>query len=243
MALIELAKYHALGILCKHRRPEFFNFTKNLIKVNVESYENVNNDCFIDQFMKILCSGAKINQYKDRVEKAFFKCRSSVNYCSDEENIWLTISHGDFYINNVMFRHSIDGNPVGIKIIDFADASYEICLIDLPYFLMSNCNKEVVAKHIDELLNIYYHTFVELLKRFGIDVTSYTREDFDQQLKVGAQGKFLHVTAGLKFMSVDLDKNFDFEDFFKVVATYENNENFFERANLVVQNYIERNWI
>lgn len=238
LALTELAKYHVLGIVCRQKKPEFFNLAKNPIDACVHSRARFF-DGFIDQLRTILCSDSRIAQYEDRLKFSLSRGWGGKH----PENMWTTFTHGDFRVNNILFHHDGNGKPTEVKFVDFQNSSCNTGLRDLPYFLFCSCDEQVVTNNIDELLKTYYEAFVAFLVRFKIDSILYTKESFNEDFNVEARDMLLLITMGLKFMTINVANDFDIDDYFKVLVTSENSINFLNRMNAVVQNYVKRNWI
>lgn len=242
VALTELAKYHALGIVCKQQNTEFFKLAKDIMEMNPVTITNEVDDLIV-QIRDILCSDIRISPYEDRMKKEFSEGWSKVLFTKQRDNIWMTFTHGDFWINNMLFLHDEYENPIGIKFVDFQVANYNASPRDLPYFLLCSCNLEVASNHVDELLKIYYETFVDTLNKMKCDSSSYTRDSFDEQLKLEANDMFLRVVVAFVFVTTDVTEDFNYKDTAQTVEFCRSNRNFIERANVAVQNYINRNWI
>lgn len=240
LALTELAKYHALGIVCKHRKPEFFEFAKSKLKAKMitsdDGFGKITN-----RFREILCSDPRVARYEDYVKKSFSQGWEGLMTRRSTDNIWTTFNHGDFWVNNIMYRHDESGKPVQVKFVDFQMPNFNAGLRDLPYFLNTSCQNEVIANQYDEMLSIYLEVFVETLKKCGLDASEYTREKFDQQLKMEQSGMLLSIATAMKFMTLDEDQEFDLNKLVSVMLS-ENNEFYKDKVYLLVKTFVERDW-
>lgn len=71
----------------------------------------------------------------------------------------------------------------------------------------------------------------------------YTRDSFDEQLKLEANDIFVRIAMAFVFVTLDVTDDFDFKDTARVAELCRSNKNFIKRANFAVQNYVRRNWI
>lgn len=237
LALSELAKFHVLGIVCKQRRPTFFEQAQKPIEA---THMSSNSGTEKNGFKKNLCADPRLAQYEDRINQAFSRDRKTVK---QPNNIWMTFNHGDFWVNNMMFSYDESEKPIGIKFIDFQISNYNTSLRDILYFIFTSCNKELVANNLDELLTIYHKSFFAFLARFKIDSTPYSKESFDKQLKEEAGDMFVYITCALKFMTLEVGQDVDLNNMIAEVLLGKSGKDFTERVNVLVQQFVKRSWI
>lgn len=242
LALIELAKFHALGIVCQQQRPEFFDLAKGPIEVSMVTDSRVFDDMH-DKFVKMLCANPKISQYEERIKKAFSTGSGNTILDKKSKNIWKTFTHGDFWVSNILFRHEPNGKPVDVKFVDFQVANYDAGLKDVSHFLFGSCNTEVVTHSFDELLIIYYETFLSILVRFGMDLSPYSRVSFDEQFKEEARNMFTYIMISMKFTTTDAGQDFEMKNIINDVVLGKCSEDYIERVNVLVQQYMKRVWV
>lgn len=241
LAAKNLAIYHAIGIVCNKRKPEFVKTARATTDAQfinkMDDFEMVN-----DQVREIICSDSRVDIYKDRIKKCF-DFGWEVILQPAVENEWSTFTHGDFWVNNMLFHHDDRGNPDKIKFIDFQLTQYNTCLRDLPYLMFTSCNMEVLKNHLEEFLSTYYNSFVQTLQKLKFDASLYTRENFDDILKREASSMLVFVTMALKFITLDVDQDFDLNDMMKLVMMTEVNDIFRDRMLVAIETYVAKNWI
>ncbi|CAG0882245.1 unnamed protein product [Cyprideis torosa] len=93
-----------------------------------------------------------------------------------------TLTEGDYWINNMLFRHEIkDGRevPVEVKLVDLQMAHYVHPCFDLVYFLFGASNSQQ-RNPLDKLLRTYYDTFFNILFQVGspFSRSDYTYDEF-----------------------------------------------------------------
>lgn len=105
LAINELARFHALGIALKHFNPEIFEEAKKTFSefpfymIDSEYQEIINST------IKLICRDTRIAQYENRIRALVLTPEDWKNFQEGEIiEPWLTIIHGDFWVNNIMFR-------------------------------------------------------------------------------------------------------------------------------------------
>lgn len=87
-----------------------------------------------------------------------------------------TISHSDFWVNNMMLRYNANGTPDEIKIVDFQIPNFNSAAIDLVFFLMSSVESELVEKDLDHFLEFYFNELNWCLMANGCPMEDFTYE-------------------------------------------------------------------
>ncbi|CAG0895490.1 unnamed protein product [Cyprideis torosa] len=99
-----------------------------------------------------------------------------------------TLTQGDCWINNMLFRHETkDGKeiPVEVKLLDLQMARYVHPCVDLVYFLFGVSDSQQ-RNPVDKLLRIYYDTFFNILFEVGspFSRSDYTFDEFEADFQV-----------------------------------------------------------
>jgi len=93
----------------------------------------------------------------------------------------LTIGHGDFWSNNLMFHHDADGKPDEMILIDMANNAYGHPTIDIIYFLYVNTDAAFRKNYTRPVLLEYFNTFDTYLKQAGFQ---FTFENFQKEYEL-----------------------------------------------------------
>lgn len=190
-AVKELAKLHAMIIALKTKRRDFF---ENIVLPALKPPANETaKKCVMDMIQKahtdIKCIEAA-KPYLDDVEKTLHCENDEGNNSNQLEDLWATLVHNDFWVNNMMFCHDISGRITGMKIVDFQLCIHDYGVNDLIFFLISSSNKEVIDNNLDEVIDLYYNFFINILNKLGVDTKEYSKTKFLDLLNKCAPSKF-----------------------------------------------------
>ncbi len=93
----------------------------------------------------------------------------------------LTITHGDFWSNNMMFSHDgATGLPTSIKLIDFQMMGRGHPAADICYFLHINTDRDFRREHLQGLLRDYFDVFSGYL---GSDMEDFSFDQFEEEFQ------------------------------------------------------------
>ncbi|XP_030767109.1 uncharacterized protein LOC115890898 [Sitophilus oryzae] len=161
---------------------------------------------------------------------------------------WATISHGDFWVNNVMIKPQPGKEPL-VKLVDFQGCRYQSFARDVVFFFLTSLRNDVHKEHFDDLLRCYYDEFTKLLKPFDLDL-ELTYDEYLKELETAAKDGetkhaifFSNIVFGEKNSSVDVAV--EDVDFFAMISKKIENMNEFQRAKLIliVSEVCERDWV
>ena len=104
MAILELARFHALSIALRHKEPEMFEEAKRVISVFPFNMDNAEFEEFSPRICEAVCQDPRVARYKDRIKKtldANSDWKETMLLIPNDP--WISFSHGDFWVNNIMF--------------------------------------------------------------------------------------------------------------------------------------------
>jgi hypothetical protein len=241
MAIKTLARFHALGIACKHHRPEFFN-TEVLAHAKVVPFESCRN--LFDVMYSKLCEDPRIAEHREALDMLLGSKMKSIYFEHVAKEPWLSVAHLDMWTNNILYRKDEEGNLHNIKVIDFQNYIYSSPLRDLPYFLCTSTARDVFFTKIDELLDLYYETFIDILKKMHCDVEPFSRSSFDRQLIIDSSIEFFHSILAIKFFYAQIDVNtYNSSQLESVIINSKLIPSGYDKWYDIVVTYIKRGWI
>lgn len=92
------------------------------------------------------------------------------------------LGHGDFWLNNMMFKLNADKEPEDVLLLDFQGCSWSGPGLDLHYFITSSVHNDVKIDCYDELIKHYHEQLLESLKKLKYDQYVPTLDDLYQDL-------------------------------------------------------------
>ncbi|XP_031781533.1 uncharacterized protein LOC100678411 isoform X1 [Nasonia vitripennis] len=157
---------------------------------------------------------------------------------------WSTVIHADFWINNFMFhRDQQSGSIDGVKFVDFQNYVIMSPLRELVFFLTTNLSAEVMEHSFDDLLDLYYKNFIEVLKRLDIDTKVFSRDKFDERIKIDGFKEFLHCPFFIKIMTAEVDDPDKVKNFFGLLMEEKLDSLFMEKLRRCVKKFVEKGWL
>lgn len=198
----DLAKFHALPIALKLLKPQVFKdkILPSLIQnKGLEQLPEEVGKAFHESIMEGAREIEELQPYLERVQKV-------VDYAAEHPFVlrpppnepWGTMSHSDYWTSNTMLLRDENGKPLKNKMVDLQLMTYNSALRDLVFFLFTSVVNSVLDQHYDELIRIYYDSFVDNLKDFDLDLAPFSWEAFQKELAEIGPTEVYHVLVMLK---------------------------------------------
>ncbi|XP_017022757.1 uncharacterized protein [Drosophila kikkawai] len=196
-SLTALAELHACSFILQKRDPEKFRelvasvkkdnlFTPNVEEVTIEfgkaqlrRARNILDDTDGDH--------AEVAAMREVLERCEKYLKSLALYCVDgkSQSPHAVICHGDFWNNNILYRHEPLGRPVEAKLIDFQMSRYAPPVLDIVHYLFACTEKQLRDEHFPEFMNAYYNTLDQRLASCDLRLEEiYPRSVFNRQLQL-----------------------------------------------------------
>lgn len=182
---IELSKFHAMSFVLKAKKPEAFKSFKqmknNMYSVmTTESMKHLAPEN-IERAAKLFENGKVQDKILSFKKDLWERVRDNVD--GEFAEPYSVICHGDVWINNVLYNYDQD-EINDIRIVDWQMTYYGSGCTDLTLYLFTCMNKLNRDDCQVELLNCYYESMKEFLKKFSIDIEStYPLRKFQDHLK------------------------------------------------------------
>ncbi|XP_069690930.1 uncharacterized protein [Periplaneta americana] len=203
-----LARFHAASVALKDRNPEILQpfMTSEVLDVMGKSFKY----SFPPMFTNV---AEKIKNWPENGERYYNKILnlapgSAARYVEErkrDENDFNVLSHGDLWINNMMFAYSKDNKcPLDLRFVDYQLSYWTTPAVDIHYFLESSaCNDLLNKTHI--LIEEYYRTLEEILTLFGYQHLLPRQKEFNDQLN--KRGVFARDCALVNRRTALVDRN------------------------------------
>ncbi|KAK9300138.1 hypothetical protein QLX08_007063 [Tetragonisca angustula] len=242
-AVKALARFHALGMAMKQKRPGIFEVFKMYAKPLQNPEMNTDN-LFVTVFDQIK-KDPELNPYYERCERVLSELKPEDIWSDSFREPWTTIIHSDFWVNNMMFRRSEKGKINGIKFVDFQIYLYGSPMRDLIFFLYSSVKNDTTEEQVEDLMDLYYETLVNTLNKMKCNTDKFTKEGFKAKMDEDGEREFIHVAFMIKMLTLDTKEidDFDVNKMHSVVVEHTGNQLFQERLRRLVLCFVKRNWI
>jgi hypothetical protein len=184
MALEGLARFHALSYGMKKK--DFERFERHVVSQIRDARRFVRKQAVSDSItvgyamcmrhtMTLILDKFNETQLKEcglyadkirRVREKIDNCPELLRELLVPEEPLAVLCHGDFNMNNMLFRYDSNSRPSGVKFFDFQTPFYASPAIDLSFFLFLNGSPELWANGWDDLFSIYHRTLLDALSEF-----------------------------------------------------------------------------
>ncbi|XP_011501669.1 PREDICTED: uncharacterized protein LOC105365253 [Ceratosolen solmsi marchali] len=143
----------------------------------------------------------KIPQKLEKIADTVFEKASKANIFRDNE--FNVINHGDYWINNMMFKYNDKNQPIAHIFVDFQFSHYSSPGIDLQYFFNTSLNDNYFTKNEQKLLEEYLRTLTLTMSRLKCQTKAPT---MDELMKMYKDRAFLGMMASLIILPIILVK-------------------------------------
>ncbi|XP_073827322.1 uncharacterized protein [Musca autumnalis] len=204
--LLELAKFHALPIALRLKKPEFFDkyirpyFHRfNMNNMPQEMKETMDSDLY----KEIAIATDNNENYINRFKELMKEYDEFLSQPDAKDDLYTTISHCDLWINNLMLKYDENGVATKVKFVDFQIAQYESVAHDIIFLLFSSVEVPVLEEHMDEFLILYYNAFIDCLKSVNVPTEQYSLLGFMKEIHRSAPVEICHATFMTKILLAD----------------------------------------
>ncbi|KAH8311356.1 hypothetical protein KR044_005911, partial [Drosophila immigrans] len=165
-ALRKISQWHAASaarVALKGSYPEQYiiGFFR---EENLEMIKDMNHS-LSTTFLKSCETYEDNEEYIEHVRKAQPMITDMCFKMSEPDTTGLNVlNHGDFWTNNMMFSHDLDGKIEEIYLVDFQMPKYGSVAQDLYYFLFSSTKFEDKLTKFDYYIKFYHQNLVKNLK-------------------------------------------------------------------------------
>ncbi|KOX69156.1 hypothetical protein WN51_06309 [Melipona quadrifasciata] len=217
-AFREIARFHVIGYKKKRtREKEFFDFVNAIqeFKFDKESMLRETFNVTATRSLDFLRRQGYDREFCDKLEARLANTYDFVLKFIEVEEPLATLCHGDFTINNMLFKKESDEQKV--ILIDFAMIRYGSPILDLSTFLCLHCARDLDKVMLDNVLRAYHDSLIQCLQENDIDGEDYSYEAlYEDYKKKGLFGYFI----ATYFLGIQMGKFAgQVEDFAKIDPT------------------------
>lgn len=167
----ELGKLHGLGFALKHKQPDAFqpfqalkNRTCGLMTTDTMSHFAPRNVQLMSDVLEDPVLKSKIEPFKEDLWE-------SVSWVMEKYEPCSIFTHGDCWINNVMFQY--EGDSEIIQEICLLDWQHCFCgspAIDLLNYFCTCVDSKERRAHLENFMECYHKSLADILEKFGLEV-------------------------------------------------------------------------
>ncbi|XP_076066821.1 uncharacterized protein LOC143040065 [Oratosquilla oratoria] len=185
----EMARLHAASVLLqKNSKTDLAALYPSLddpfIKKDIEYQE------FIDVFTGLVGTAGQVAKRIDGYEKVSQyltdylepKCMSLWNEMVKGRESFVTINHGDFWNNNILFKYDDGDVPKDLVIVDLQMVQCGTPAYDLNYFLYPSLSETSRQRALGTFLTTYYNAFQEVLLAGEIEMP-FSLKDLEKEYR------------------------------------------------------------
>lgn len=180
-----LATFHSISLALKLKKPDTFQtkIAPNIKKMKgfgeiTEEQRQRGEDLVMDVIKKY----EEFIPYLDRIRDYYRQGEIVFQEGPEAREPFATIGHSDFWINNILVKKE-NSQTVSVKFIDFQIVDYGSPARDLIFFLLISVQNEVALKHDNDLIQLYYDTFIRTLELFNCDTHPFSFQAFEKELQ------------------------------------------------------------
>lgn len=171
----ELAKFHALSLAIKQKKPELLEKFKHEKNIICEIMQSKSMKHIAPRNLMLV---AKLFQQEDEIREKLL---------SYKDDLWLKVAanldeaallphsiicHGDVWINNVLYNYTDDKKTIikDMKLVDWQNVHLGSIGAELAYYLYCCVDLKFRKSRHEELIQLYYNSMRQFLNKFEIDV-------------------------------------------------------------------------
>ncbi|KOC66570.1 hypothetical protein WH47_08963 [Habropoda laboriosa] len=215
LAIQGLARFHGSSVALCEKEPKH----KDVYRKGIFHAQNPKD---MTKFFQAACTSLALEiekwpefgesygqKLKILAENVFEKGVEAVKRNDNEFNV---INHGDFWVNNMLFRYDENNKPVEHIFVDFQLALYTSPAIDLHYFLNTSPSEKVRDDCIDSLLDEYLKTLTATMKQLGCKTQPPTKDALLKSMEERAIYGLISMMTVLPVIVVDKSEVKDIDE-------------------------------
>ncbi|XP_059221383.1 uncharacterized protein LOC106084485 [Stomoxys calcitrans] len=207
LILKEMAKFHAMPIAVRLKKPEFFDrYVRPCLKrfdmnagLSPEDKERMDEDVF----QEIAIATNNNSNYVDRFRKLSEYYDDYFTKPDVKDDLYTTTAHSDLWVSNIMLKYDEQGVPNKVKFIDFQLVQYDSAAHDVILFLLTSIETQLLENHLDEFLLLYYKAFIDCLKSVNVSTEQYSFVGFMKEVHNHAPVQIFHAVFLTKIILAD----------------------------------------
>jgi hypothetical protein len=238
LIITDLAQFHAVPLALKLEKPDVFEREIKPFLMLWTPKEQQRSE-MSKQVGRLIDDIEELKPVKERILNAF-----DCNFTPREtRETFATITHNDCWVNNFLLKLE-NGKPVKSVMVDYQLCSYGSPARDIVFFLFSSVQDDVLRKHYDDLIKLYYQIFISTLEQLKCVTTPFTFAALKEEISNEARhSQFGHVTFMLYpifFPQTEVQANTDCD---ALIFDHKIPDAHKQKFLSLVNEFIKRKWI
>lgn len=215
LVFAELGRFHATAYVLKNSDSTETTNALNEVSREVQftkERSSIHEEQLARKTTDIIHNNPKTSRYAKQVEGILQNTYHHLLTFLKPREPFSTLTHGDLWTNNIMFRYSIN-EPVSAKFLDFQTCRYGSPALDINYFLYTSTTSSVRERYMDNFMRTYHRSLSRTLHQLGLNISP-TLADLRREVDFTSLYGFL--AAHLVLRDTFSDPNFegDADNFF-----------------------------
>ncbi|KAJ9582748.1 hypothetical protein L9F63_022893 [Diploptera punctata] len=245
LVLRSLARFHAISLALREENPNMFQKFSTTIfceemRSDLETFFTVN----IAKLAQEVENWAGYERFATKLHKLSENAMGIwINSVAMNEGDFNVLSHGDLWLNNIMFRYSEEtGKVEDVRFVDYQLCYWTSPTVDLLYFL--NSSPEInISENYDAFLGDYHKTLGKTLTILGYGTLAPTLKQLTGELeKRGAFGAVAGVSVRV-VVQVDRKNIPDMDKVLKEGQSVHFSNEYKEAMKKLLPFYEQRGWL
>lgn len=185
LALRGLARFHAASVaICEKEPKQKEMYSRGIFSdthpPEMKSFFIMSVKTLADE----ITNWPEVKKYSEKIAKLTDHIyQIGIDAAKPSEDEFNVINHGDFWVNNMLFKYDNDDKPTDHIFVDFQVCVYTSPAIDLLYFLNTSPSPDIVENKTDILLNEYLGTLSATMKQLNCKTQPPTMEELKATIK------------------------------------------------------------
>lgn len=225
LAIRGLGRFHAASVaLCEKEPKQKTKYYKGMFSKEypeeMTAFFTLGCKTLADEIAKWPELGKRYaDKFKSLAERIYDLGSASIKPRGDE---FCVINHGDFWVNNMLFKYDENSKPIQHIFVDFQVSIYTTPAVDLQYFLNTSLSEDVYLNHMDALLADYLHTLTSTMKQLKCKTPPPTMDDIKKCMKERAIYGLISSVTVLPVLLVDKSEAKDIDELLPKDGEYDN---------------------
>lgn len=225
LAIRGLARFHASSVALCEKEPQqkgLYNkgMFSNYHPAEVSHFFIAGVSALADAVEKWPELGKRYAEKLRALSECIYKKGMEVTKRNDDD--FNVIIHGDFWVNNMLFKYNEDRKPIDHIFVDFQMCCYSSPALDLQYFLCTSPRMEVYENSRHTLLEEYHKTLCNTMKEIGCTVSPPTMVELERYMKERALYGMIAAFTVLPLVLNDKSEALDLDEMMSKDGSYQN---------------------